>query len=91
MMQTIMTNKKRLMVVCCTLLLLAVLLGLTGVATAQEMDEDFMGIMEQIADDIEEIHEDMHKVSFALRLISYSSIGIFFVLLGQAAIVVMKK
>lgn len=90
-METIITNRKKLMVVCCTLLLLAVLLGATGMAAAQEMDEEFMGIMEQITDDIEEIHHDMHKVSFALRLISYSSIGVFFVLLGQAAIMVMKK
>ncbi len=90
-MQTMITNRKKLMVVLCALMLLAVLLGASGVAVAQEMDPEFMGIMEQIADDIEEIHEDMHKVSFALRLIAYSSVGIFFVLLGQAVIMVIKK
>ncbi len=37
--------------------------------------EEFMEYMEQIAEDIEEIHGDMHKVAYNLKLISYSAIA----------------
>ncbi len=46
---------------------------------------EFLGYMEQIAEDIEEIHHDMHKVSFALRLSAYSQAGIALILLLMLA------
>ncbi|TVR87471.1 MAG: hypothetical protein EA428_13035 [Spirochaetaceae bacterium] len=41
-----------------------------------EMNPEFLGYMEAIAEDMEEIHHDMHKVAFALRLGSYSLVVI---------------
>lgn len=52
--------------------------------------EEFMGYMEDIADDIEEIHEDMHVVAYNLRLLAYSNIAIGALLL-IGLIGLMKK
>ena len=90
MMQTILTNRKKLMVIFCTLMLLAVLFGASGVTVAQEMDAEFMEIMEGIGEDMYDIHKDMHKVVSHLRLISYAGVGIFLALLAQAIIMTKK-
>ncbi len=91
MMHIILANRKKVMVIFCTLMLLAVLFGASGVTAAQEMDAEFMEIVDRIAEDIEEIHEDMHKVVFHLRLISYAGVGIFLALLAQAIIMTKQK
>lgn len=43
--------------------------GITG-------DADFMEIMEEIGHDLEHIHEDMHTVAFAMRVIAFSTAAI---------------
>ncbi len=50
-------------------------------AAASAAEVQLLGYMEQIAEDIEEIHHDMHKVAFALRLSAYSQGGIAVILL----------
>ncbi len=91
MMQIIITNRKTMMVVLCTLMLLAMFFTATGVVSAQEMDAEFMEIMEGIGEDMYDIHKDMHKVVSHLRLISYAGVGIFLVLLAQALIMLKKQ
>ncbi len=39
-------------------------------------DEDFMEIMDGIGHDLEDIHEDMHTVAFAMRVIAFSTAAI---------------
>jgi hypothetical protein len=39
-------------------------------------DADFMEIMEEIGHDLEHIHEDMHTVAFAMRVIAFSTAAI---------------
>ncbi len=44
---------------------------------------EFMEYMEHIAEDIEEIHEDMHVVAYNIRWLAYSNIAIaVFLLIG---------
>lgn len=37
-----------------------------------DINPEFLGYMADIAEDMEEIHHDMHKVAFGIRLGSYS-------------------
>ncbi len=45
----------------------------------------------QATPEIEEIHEDMHKVAFSLRLTALATIGIFVVLLLNFIVGFVKK
>ncbi len=66
------------------------LLFFSGTAGAQE-EGVYLESLEQMAEDIEDIHLDMHKVTFSLRLISYSTIGIFLALIGQIFVLNKKS
>jgi hypothetical protein len=77
-----------------TLLIMTAIIATAGVASAHSGDHEFEGledILEHIAEDMEEIHHDMHKVAFSLKVISYSSVGIFVVLLGHLFVMLKKK
>lgn len=65
-------------------LLLVLQLAFSPAAYASLADSaEFMGYMEDIAEDIEEIHEDMHVVAYNVRLLAYSNIAIaLFLLIG---------
>ncbi len=89
-MKNCLTREKSSHIVLTIVLLSMMLMLLSGTASAQE-EGVYLEPLEHIAEDIEEIHEDMHKVAFSLRLISYSSIGIFLVLLGQLFVLSKKS
>ncbi len=59
------------------------LLFASPVSASLAESPEFMGYMEDIAEDIEEIHEDMHLVAYNIRLLAYSNIAIaVFLLIG---------
>ncbi len=64
-----------------------IVLLLPGIVAAGE----YLDVLEHIADDIEEIHEDMHKVVYFLRLMAYSSMVMALSLVGLVAVTAIKK
>jgi len=87
-------NKSKQLLFFCTFLIMIAIIATASVAGAQSDDHEFEGLEDifvQIAEDIEEIHEDMHKVAFSLRIISYSTLGIFLALLGHMFVMLKKK
>ncbi len=81
-------KKSSLAVVAIIALMLVFQLAYAPVASASLADSDeFMGYMEDIAEDMEEIHHDMHVVAYNLRLLAYSNIAIaVFLLIGLIGI-----
>lgn len=81
-------KKQALKVVTVITLLLVLQLAFSPIANANLADSDeFMGYMEGIAEDLEEIHEDMHVVAYNIRLLAYSNIAIaLFLLIGLIGI-----
>ncbi len=52
---------------------------------------EYLEVLEHIAEDMEEIHHDMHKVVFFLRLMAYSSGIVALSLVGLVVVVAIKK
>ena len=78
-----MKLSKRLMVLMCVFVFMTAALSIAAAdeVLASEAEIQLLGFMEQIAEDIEEIHHDMHTVAFALRLSAYSQAAIAVILL----------
>lgn len=49
------------------------------------------GEVEQVVEDLEEIHEDVHTRACSLRLMSFASVGIFVVRLLNLAAPLLKR
>lgn len=65
---------------------LAITVSTPGSAYSQSFDKEHLEIMEHISEDLEEIHEDMHKVAFSMKLVSWSAIGILIALFFQSVL-----
>ena len=85
-----MSRKKRALMM---FLPLAVLVFSSLLFTSPNIAEaaEYLDVLEHIAEDIEEIHEDMHKVVYFLRLMSYSSIVMALSLVALVVVVATKK
>ncbi len=74
-----MQNNKNVMMIIGIVLAALILFVFIPAASANgdiTGDADFMEIMEEIGHDLEHIHEDMHTVAFAMRIIAFSTAAI---------------
>lgn len=69
-------NKKAVASVLLAVLILFVLISTASAYGSITGDAEFMEIMEEIGHDLEHIHEDMHTVAFAMRVIALSTAAI---------------
>ncbi len=90
-MNTICLSKKLPVILVMAVLLFLMMSVSAEDAVSLSSNPEFLGFMEQIAEDMEEIHHDMHKVAFSLRLSAVSQVGIAIILLLMLINQVMTK